>query len=127
MKKTNNYFKLENLLIDDYKIKESDNYKTVSLFSNVYEQFVFAVIEIYENNSVAFPSQRKIAQTLLCSKSQVEKTIKSLKEKNLIILTTHPDKQTKIYTTCNLQDRYLELYGPQTPPSKKRTLTLYNK
>lgn len=123
MKKINNYFKLENILIDDYKIKENDEYKIVSLFSNIYEKFIFAVIERYENNYTAFPSQKQIAQSLLCSKSQVEKTIKSLREKNLIIQTKHPENNINIYTTCNLEERYFELYGSKAASLRKNFIS----
>lgn len=122
MKKNSNYFKLENILIDDYEIKENDNYEVVSLFSNIYEKSVFAVIERYNKNSIDFPNHTEIAKILFCSKSKIEKTIKSLKKKKLITDTNHPYKKSKIYMTCNLQEKYLEFYKSEILSSKKNEI-----
>lgn len=119
MAKTNSYFKVDNISLDDYRIKVNGKLKFVSLFSNSYEKFVFFAIERFGNNSEAFPSQSKLAQVLLCSKSQIEKTIKKLKDKGLISIIKKPNRKTNTYETCNLEEKYLEVFGPQYKPDNR--------
>lgn len=120
MAKTNSYFKIDNICLDDYVILENGKKKYVSLFSNSYEKFVFFAIERFGNNSEAFPSQLRLSQVLLCSKSQIEKTLRKLKEKGLIFIVKNKNRKTNTYLTCNLEKKYLEVFGPRYVPSKKK-------
>lgn len=121
MAKTSKFFKIDNLSLDDYCIGIEDGKKKyVSFFSNIYEKSIFFALERFGNNSEAFPSQKELARVLLCSKSQIEKSLKKLKDKNLIKIIKKKNRKSNTYETCNLEEKYLEVYGTEYRRSKKR-------
>lgn len=80
------YFKVENTVIDE------------KVFDNIYEAYLFVVLSRYcNNNQVAFPSIKTLAEKCYCSTASIKRALKNLEEKEFIKRVRRKEEDKNIY------------------------------
>lgn len=80
------YFKVENTVVDE------------KVFNNIYEAYLFVVLSRYcNNNQVAFPSIKTLAEKCYCSTASIKRALKNLEEKEFIKRVQRKDEDKNIY------------------------------